>query len=60
MTETAAAIMVVLNKETEGLIPFGNVNVKIVNPDDESQEYKYNTEGELCLSADTLMLDNMK
>ena len=56
MTETAAAIMVVLNKETEGLIPFGNVNVKIVNPDDESQEYKYNTEGELCLSADTLML----
>jgi len=60
MTETAAAIMVVLNKETEGLIPFGNVNAKIVDPDDESQEYTYNTEGELCLSSNTLMLGYYK
>ena len=29
--------------------------VKVVNPNDESQEYGYDTEGELCLSAETLM-----
>ncbi len=55
MTETSAAILVAPDNETNGLIPFGNVNVKIVDPDDETKEYGYDTEGELCLSADTLM-----
>ena len=55
MTETSAAILVAPDNETDGLIPFVNVNVKIVDPDNETKEYSYNTEGELCLSADTLM-----
>ena len=55
MTETSAAILVAPNNETDGLIPFGNVSVKIVDPNDERKEYGYDTEGELCLSADTLM-----
>ena len=55
MTETSAAILLAPDNETDGLIPLGNVNVKVVNPDDESQEYGYDTEGELCLSAETLM-----
>ena len=56
MTETAAAILVAPDNETDGLIPFTNVNVKVVDPEDESQEFSYDTEGELCISADTLML----
>jgi len=55
MTETSAAILVAPDNETDGLIPFGNVNVKITDPDDAATEYGYDTEGELCLSADTLM-----
>ena len=56
MTETSAAILVAPDNETDGLVPFSNVNIKIVDPDNEANEYSYNTEGELCLSADTLML----
>lgn len=55
MTETSAAILIAPDNETDGLIPLGNVNVKIVDPDDETREFGYDTEGELCLSADTLM-----
>lgn len=55
MTETSAAILVAPDNETNGLIPFANVNVKVVDPEDSSKEYGYNTEGELCLSADTIM-----
>ena len=55
MTETSAAILVAPDNETDGLIPFANVNVKVVDPEDSSREYGYNTEGELCLSADTIM-----
>ena len=55
MTETSAAILVAPDNETDGLIPFTNVNVKVVDPGDETREYSYDTEGELCLSSDTLM-----
>ncbi len=55
MTETSAAILVAPDNETDGLIPFGNVVAMIVNPDNALQEYSYDTEGELCLAADTIM-----
>ena len=56
MTETSAAIMIAPNNETDGLLPLANIQAKVVDPDNEMEEYTYNTEGELCLSANTLML----
>ncbi len=55
MTETAAAILVAPDNDTDGLIPLANVNVKVIDPDDATVEYGYDTEGELCLSSDTIM-----
>lgn len=59
MTETSAAILVAPDNNTDGLIPFMNVDVRIVNPDN-LQELDYNTEGELCLSSDTVMIGYYK
>jgi long-chain acyl-CoA synthetase len=55
MTECSACILVAV-KDCDGLVPLGNVNVKITDPNDPSRELEYNTKGELCLSSDTLML----
>ena len=55
MTESSAAILIAPDNTTDGLIPFANANVKITDPDDTSLEFGYDTEGELCLSAKTLM-----
>ena len=60
MTETSAAILVAPDNDTDGLVPFANVNVKVVIPDDDTEEYGYDTEGELCLSAETLMIGYYK
>ncbi|MBE5827229.1 MAG: acyl--CoA ligase [Butyrivibrio sp.] len=55
MTECAAAVMIELNNEKGGMIPLGNVNVKVVDPDDFRIELGYGIEGELCISSNTIM-----
>ena len=56
MTECSACILVATKNNDEGLIPLGNVNAKITDPDDPHTELGYDTEGELCLSSDTVMM----
>ena len=56
MTECSACILVATKECPEGLLPLGNVNVKITDPDDPYTELGYDTEGELCLCSDTVML----
>ncbi|MBP3855113.1 MAG: acyl--CoA ligase [Ruminiclostridium sp.] len=60
MTETSASILFTPANSPKGLIPFGNVNVRIISPDDPDIEYGYDIEGELCLSSDTIMLGYYK
>ena len=55
MTETSAAILFNPVCDTKGLLPFANVNIMITDPDDSQIEMGYDTEGELCLSSDTIM-----
>ena len=54
MTETAAAVLIVTEKLSEGLIPLYGVDVKTI--DENTNECKCNEEGELCISSDTLMI----
>lgn len=56
MTETAAAVLFTPVTFPNGLLPFTNVNVKITDPDVPCTELGYDTEGELCLSSDTVMM----
>ena len=56
MTETSACILIVSPKIASGFVPLGNVNVRIADPEDCHTEFGYDIEGELCLSADTVML----
>ena len=56
MTECSACILVATKDCSEGLLPLGNVNAKIIDPDDPCTELGYDTEGELCLSSDTVMM----
>ena len=56
MTECSACILVATTNTDEGLIPLGNVDVKVIDPDDPNMELGYDTEGELCLSSDTIMI----
>ena len=56
MTETTAAILFTPLNTSGGLIPFEHINVKITDPDDPHTEFGYDTEGELCLSSDTVMM----
>ena len=56
MTECSACILVATKDCPEGLLPLGNVNAKIIDPDDPCTELSYDTEGELCLSSDTVMM----
>lgn len=56
MTETAAATLFAPFKNSQCLIPFGNINVMITDPDNYDTEYGYDTEGELCISSNTIMV----
>ena len=56
MTECTACILVATKDCPDRLLPLGNVNVKITDPDDPCRELGYDTEGELCLSSDTVMI----
>lgn len=56
MTETSSGALFTRPQEPRRLFPLPNVDVKIVDPEDYHTEYSYNTEGELCISADTVML----
>lgn len=56
MTETSACILIVSPKVPNGFIPLGNVDAKITDPEDYHTELGYDVEGELCLSADTVMM----
>lgn len=56
MTETAAGILLSLPKNEKGLVPMGNVCIKTVDPNDFTKECGYGEIGELCFSADTIML----
>ena len=60
MSETSAGVLTAPDNETDGLIPCANINVRIINPDDTSIEYGYNTEGELCIASKQLMLGYYK
>lgn len=60
MTECSACILVASKDRSEGLLPLGNVNAKIIDPDDPCTELGYDTEGELCLSSDTVMMGYYK
>lgn len=60
MTECSACILVATKDCSEGLLPLGNVNAKIIDPDDPCTELGYDTEGELCLSSDTVMMGYYK
>ena len=56
MTECSACILVATKECPEELLPLGNVNAKVTDPDDPYTELGYDTEGELCLCSDTVML----
>ena len=60
MTECAACILVATKDCPDRLLPLGNVNVKITDPDAPCREFGYDTEGELCLSSDTVMMGYYK
>lgn len=60
MTECSACILVATKECSDGLLPLGNVNVKITDPDDPCRELGYDTEGELCLSSNTVMMGYYK
>lgn len=60
MTECSACILIATKDNTNKLLPLGNVTVKITDPDNSSVEFGYDTEGELCLSSDTIMLGYYK
>ena len=60
MTETSAAALYSMQEAEGGLIPLGNVSVRIVDQDDCSKELGYDDAGELCISADTVMLGYYK
>ena len=60
MTETSAAVLYSMQDSESGLIPLGNVSVKIVDQDDCSKELGCDEIGELCISADTVMLGYYK
>ena len=60
MTECSACILVATKECPEGLLPLGNVNAKITDPDDPQTELGYDMEGELCLSSDTVMMGYYK
>ena len=60
MSETSAGVLTAINNETDGLIPCANVDVKIINPDNQNEEYGYDTEGELCISTEQLMIGYFK
>ena len=60
MTETTAAILFTPLTVSGGLVPFEHVNVKITDPDDPHSELGYDTEGELCLASDTVMMGYYK
>lgn len=54
MTETAACILLETDL-ADGLLPLTNVNVKVLDADD-GHELGCNENGEICLSAQTLMM----
>lgn len=60
MTETAATLLIEPQENARGLLPLGNVEVMITNPDDCFNECGYDMEGELCISSDTIMLGYFK
>ena len=55
MTETSAATLVEINNDTAEFIPLANIKIMIADPEDSTHELGYDTEGELCISSDTLM-----
>lgn len=60
MTETSATTLFTSSLHPEGLIPFYKVNIRISDPDNFDIEYGYDTEGELCISSDTIMMGYFK
>lgn len=60
MTETSATTLFAPVLHPEGLIPFYKVNVRISDPDNFDIEYGFDTEGELCISSDTIMMGYFK
>ena len=60
MTETEATILYTPAISNYGIIPFYDVNVKIIDPDNIDKEYGYDEEGELCLSSSTIMIGYYK
>lgn len=60
MTETSGEIMFAFHDKRTRLLTFPDVDVEIVDPEDCTIEYGYNTEGELCFSADTVMMGYYK
>ena len=55
MTETAATILITTSKYRSGLMPLYGVVTKITDPDNTETELSYDNEGELFISADTIM-----
>lgn len=60
MTETSAATLFTSALHPKGLIPFYKVNVRISDPDNFDIEFGYDTEGELCISSDAIMMGYFK
>ncbi len=56
MSETSAGVLTAPDDDTDGLIPCANIEVKIVDPENFATEYGCDTEGELCISTNQLML----
>ena len=56
MTETAATILITTSKYRSGLMPLYGVVTKITDPDNTETELSYDTEGELCISSNTIMV----
>ena len=60
MTETSAATIVEIDNEKTEFVPLANINIMITDPDNSSLEKGCETEGELCISSDTVMLGYYK